>query len=233
MPRKPSLDQISVSPGPRNTLIDEYGKQITPPSDWDFLPAGDAGVTRRVTSKGKFWRVSIKKGKRTVSKGIWAPSATIQRACKEMAELRNSENYKRKLDSQRQKRNEKQLEFIGDFMHTVRKFLNFDQKYTEVERVMAIAISKHATPVGSGTVARSSNLTISEKASKATIAWMRHQTTAYDHMIIPKAKGARREVRKLLAHKSIELLANYRNGKPIKEGCPLMKAVMKHIQASQ
>ncbi|MEZ6128720.1 MAG: DUF2293 domain-containing protein [Planctomycetaceae bacterium] len=50
---------------------------------------------------------------------------------------------------------------------------------------MATAITAHATPVGSGTVARTQRIPVEQRAESAVIAWMRHQTTAYDHMKIP------------------------------------------------
>jgi len=227
------MDQMIVSPGPGNSIVDEYGNKIKPPSGWSFLPAGDAGLTRKVTSKGKFWRVQFKKGKRTISKGIWAPSSVIEQACEDISDLRKSDTYKKKREGDLRRRQEKQNEFVGDFVKTVQSYLNFAPKYKDVELVMAVAIAKHATPVGSGTVARSSKLTISEKASRATIAWMRHQTTAYDLMQIPKVKGARREVRRMLAQKSIELLADYRSGAAIQRECPLKKAVMKVIETQK
>jgi hypothetical protein len=46
----------------------------------------------------------------------------------------------------------------------------------------------------------------------AVIAWMRHQTTAYDRMAIPRVKGRRRQVRRLLAQHSKMLLDAYRTG---------------------
>jgi hypothetical protein len=54
---------------------------------------------------------------------------------------------------------------------------------------------------------------------------MRHQTTAYETMTIPRVKGKRREVRHMLAPRSQELLARYRRGEPVSEGCPLKKAL--------
>ena len=45
---------------------------------------------------------------------------------------------------------------------------------------------------------------------------MRHQTTAYDSMVIPRVKGKRREVRRMLAQRSKELLARYRR---VEFGC--------------
>ena len=42
----------------------------------------------------------------------------------------------------------------------------------------------------------------SGSAEAAVIAWMRHRTTAYDHTPIPRIKGKRREVRRMLAAQS-------------------------------
>lgn len=54
----------------------------------------------------------------------------------------------------------------------------------------------HAVPVGSGTVARTQLIPLEQRAEAAVIAWMRHQTTAYDRMSIARIKGERREVRR-------------------------------------
>jgi hypothetical protein len=54
---------------------------------------------------------------------------------------------------------------------------------------------------------------------------MRHQTTAYETMKIPRVKGKRREVRRMLAQRSQELLGRYRRGEKVGDGCPLKKAL--------
>jgi hypothetical protein len=54
---------------------------------------------------------------------------------------------------------------------------------------------------------------------------MRHQTTGYDGMAIPRVKGKRREVRRLLAQRSKQLLERYRRGEVVPESCPLKKAL--------
>ena len=59
------------------------------------------------------------------------------------------------------------------------------------------------------------------------IAWLRHQTTGYDGMVIPRVKGNRREVRRMLARRSHELLARYRRGEAVPDGCPLRMALTK------
>jgi hypothetical protein len=94
---------------------------------------------------------------------------------------------------------------------------------------MAKLISDHAVPVGSGTVARTERIPMEERAEAATIAWMRHQTTGYDTMEIPRVKGRRREVRRMLAQRSVQLLARYRQAQPIEVAtCPLARALAPH-----
>ena len=60
---------------------------------------------------------------------------------------------------------------------------------------------------------------------RALFSWMRHQTTAYDDMVIPRIKGQRREVRKQLAKRSKQLLNDYRNGAERLQHCPLAAAL--------
>ena len=67
---------------------------------------------------------------------------------------------------------------------------------------------------------------VERRAEAAVFAWLRHQTTGYDGMAIPRVKGKRREVRRMLARRSQELLARYLRGEPVPEGCPLRKALM-------
>src|ERR1700688_23229 len=90
---------------------------------------------------------------------------------------------------------------------------------------MARAITDHPTPVGSGTVARTKRIPVEQRAEAAVIAWMRHQTTGYDGMVIPRVRGKRREVRRLLARRSNEPLDGYRRGQPVPDGCPLQTAL--------
>jgi hypothetical protein len=66
---------------------------------------------------------------------------------------------------------------------------------------------------------------VEERAAKAVIAWMRHQTTGYDTMRIARIKGERRQVRRMLAQRSMELLHAYRNGLEPASDCPLQQAL--------
>jgi hypothetical protein len=105
--------------------------------------------------------------------------------------------------------------------------LNFNEIYKTTEKKFAKAVTVHAIPVGSGTVARTQTIPIEERAAHAVIAWMRHQTTAYDNLKIVRIKGERRAVRRGLAQQSVALLANYRTGKALPDNCPLQNAISK------
>ena len=69
----------TVAPGPsERTVISEDGQTLHVPDDWALLPPGDAGVTRRVKSRGPSWTVKEKKGRRMFSRGVWAPADRIE-----------------------------------------------------------------------------------------------------------------------------------------------------------
>ena len=214
-----------VAPGPNGTIKDEYGQTLRPPVGWVFLPAGDAGVTRKVTAKGKYWRVQEKRGRKTFTKGVWAPANTIEEAKQQTELQRSSESHQKQLAQARLRREKQQTAYEQEFLLAVRGFLKFHENHQAIEQELALRVTQHAIPVGSGTVARTTMIPISERASKAVIAWMRHQTTAYDNLKIPNIKGERRKIRRMLAEASITLLDQYRSGAPISPSCPILKAL--------
>ena len=214
-----------VKPGAEGKLIGEKGETLTPPAGWSYLPAGDAGITRKVTSKGNYWRVEIRKGRRTMALGIWAPESTVDEAIKEVQQIRLTDQYKKKQLYASDRREKKQAEYDGEFIQAVESFLNFHSNYKPMEQKLARAVTAHAIPVGSGTVARTQMIPIEQRALLAVIAWMRHQTTGYDDLKIARVKGERRAVRRTLAQQSEALLARYRQGMPASPNCPLLKAV--------
>ncbi len=219
-----------VAPGKNGQLIGEQGELVTPPAGWSFLPAGDAGVTRKVTAQGNYWRVQYKKGRKTISKGVWAPTDTIATAKQQVATVRSTEGYQKKRAADIQRREKKQQLYEGEFLQAVVNYLDFHASYAALAQQMAQAITQHAIPVGSATVARTQLIPLEERAAKAVIAWMRHQTTAYDKLKIARIKGERRAVRRQLAQQSVQLLSQYRKGEAILPNCPLMKAIQKQTK---
>jgi hypothetical protein len=156
---------------------------------------------------------------------VWAPAATIDRLRAELEAERATDGYAKRKQADARRRDKAQAEYAEDFFGAVVAFLAFHPTYAELAGRLARAVTAHATPVGSGTVARTKRIPVEQRAEAAVIAWLRHQTTGYDGMTIPRVKGKRREVRRLLARRSKDLLARYRRGEPVPEGCPLRRAL--------
>lgn len=219
-------EQQTVTPGPNAKQVrTANGQLVSPPADWELLPPGDPGLTRRVKSHGQFWLVQEKKGRRTFSKGIWAPAIVIQQERTKLVAERSTETYQRKQANAAKRRSETQAAYVDEFADAVKRFLNFHPAHAKIAEQLTAAVTAHATPVGSGTVARTKRIPVERRAEAAVIAWMRHQTTAYDSLVIPRVKGKRREIRRMLAARSHELLERYRSGASLPADCPLKNAL--------
>ena len=217
---------MSFTPGPTpNTFRTADGTILTAPEGWALLPPGDAALTRRVKEAGDQWVVAEKKGRKVFSRGVWAPATTIERIRAELEVERSTDGFAKKKEAAARRREKAQAEYVEDFHGAVVAFLGFHQNYADLADRLARAVTDHATPVGSGTVARTKRIPVEQRAEAAVIAWMRHGTTGYDGMVIPRIKGKRREVRRMLARRSHELLERYRRGESPPEGCPLKKAL--------
>ena len=202
------------------------GERLKIPDGWALLPPGDAALSRRIKKDGPSWTVKKPKGRKMFSQGILAPAHRIEALRAELEVERGDPSYQRKLDAGRKRRENEQAEYSEEFAAAVYAFLDFDHRYDVVAKHLANLVTAHAVPVGSGTVARTKRIPVEKRAEAAVIAWMRHQTTAYDHMKIPREKGARREVRRMLAQRSRAVLENYRRGEDINpKTCPLWNAL--------
>jgi hypothetical protein len=216
-----------VGPGQTDrSVLTDAGEQLAAPADWALLPPGDGPLTKIVKAKGPTWLVQVKFKKRFISKGIWAKEDHILAAREELEEKRSAPGYAQKRRQDLVRRENKQLVYIEDFYTEVVDFLNFHPRYATLAARLARAVTELATPVGSGTVARTERIPLADRARSAVIAWMRHQTTGYDHMAIAPVKGERRQVRRELASQSIGLLQRYREGTDIPLSCPLRRALI-------
>ncbi len=217
--------EVRPAPLPRR-VIDRDGRVLVVPDAWALLPPGDAALSRRIKADGPTWTVVEVKGNKRFSRGIWAPAARIQALRAELALEREDPAYQRKLDAGRRRREREQAGYVEDFRGAVLAFLAFAPSHAAEAARLAERIVAHATPVGSGTVARTQRIPIEERAEAATIAWLRHQTTGYDGMVIARVAGKRREVRRRLAERSRALLERYRRGVVVDTAtCPLAAAL--------
>ncbi len=202
------------------------GTVLAAPAGWALLPPGDAGLTRRVKAAGPTWTVVERRGNKNFSRGVWAPGAHIDAARGALEVERAKPAYAKRLAADAKRREVAQSEYVDEFAGEVLAFLRFAPTFAEAGRTLAAAVTAHATPVGSGTVARTQRISVDERAEAAVIAWMRHQTTAYDSMKIARVKGERRAVRRELADTARRILDQHRRDVPHAAAeCPLCRAL--------
>jgi hypothetical protein len=210
---------------PRVFVAPDGTRHVAPPG-WACLPPGDAGFTRRVKALGPSWAIIEKRGRKAFSKGLWAAEEQIQAARAALEAERSTPAYAKKRAAAGARREHEQASYVVSFEVEVLGFLRFAPRFEDLARSIARRVTEHATPVGSGTVARTERMPIERRAESAVIAWMRHQTTAYDRMAIPRVAGKRREVRRELATVSRALLDLHRRDAPhATKACPLCTAV--------
>lgn len=220
------MSETLFSPGPTpDTVRAADGRILTPPPGWVLVPPGDAALTRRLKAAGEFWLVQEKRGRKVFSRGLWTDPALVERLRAELEGERGTATFARRKESDARRRATAQAAYVEDFQAAVRDFLAFPPVHAALAEELAARVTAHATPVGSGTVARTQRIPVEERAEAAVIAWMRHQTTGYDDMVIPRVKGKRREVRRMLARRSQLLLERYRRGEAPAADCPLRVAL--------
>lgn len=204
-------DNIEVGPtGDPQVVRGPSGEQLRVPAGWALLPPGDAALTRRVKQAGPSWQVIELRGRKKFSRGLWAPAAHIDAARAALEVERADPAHARALEASRARRARAEERYVLEFANAVITFLAFAPAWHELARRLAVAVAEHATPVGSGTVARTQRISVEERAEAAVIAWLRHQTTTYDDMKIPRVAGMRREVRRALAERSRRVLGRHR-----------------------
>jgi hypothetical protein len=201
------------------------GALVSPPDGWACLPPGDAGLTRRVKAAGPSWVVIEKRGRKSFSQGLWAPLAHIETARAALQAERGTASYAKRREADTRRRERDQATYVAQFAAEVRAFLRFSPRFRALGDDLAAKVTAHATPVGSGTVARTERISVDRRAEAAVVAWMRHQTTVYDRMAIPRVKGMRRQVRRELAEISRAVLDRHRRDDGHDGACPLCTAL--------
>lgn len=211
------------------------GEFVDMPEGWEFVPSGDATLTRRLKAAAPdYWVVKCVFGRNKINNiGLCAPVGFAAQIAEDLKKERETPEYQKKLTASRKRRDQKQEKYQEDFKTAVLAFLDFHPRWKDLAEKFATAVTEFTTPIGSGTVARTESIPIEERARAAVIAWMRHNTTNYDRRYIPRYAGSRREVRHELAVESLALLKDYRWGvevSPLK--CPLQKALAR-LEAKQ
>ena len=170
------LDVYATKNGPWNP---DYG-EIEIPTDWKFLPAGDAFLSRTVKAAGSYWlswqpRSRHRQHRRLL--GLWAPSEVIAEAQLRAEETSARRAAKRASGAQSRERQEER--YRRELEVAIVRFLAFAPEHQELERRIARDTAAHAAVVGSGRVGRTRKLTFDERAALSAQAYIRHSFTSY------------------------------------------------------
>src|SRR3954471_14106426 len=111
VPTTPTCITLAPTADPR-VCVSPDGKRLSPPDGWVCLPPGDAAVTRRVKQAGPSWAVLEKRGRKTFSKGLWAPRANVEAAQAATEAERSTESYAKKRQSDLARRTRAQEEYV-------------------------------------------------------------------------------------------------------------------------
>ena len=171
------LDVYMTRDGPWNP---DHG-ELEIPGGWEFLPSGDAFVTRRVKTAGIFWVAWRPRGRNRPHRrrlGLWAPKDAIDAAAVEAA---STEETRAKRREQGAKAREKQeATYQVEFADAIRRFLAFTSEHASLADEIATEAATRASEVGSGRVGRTRTLSLDERAGFAARALIRHRYTTYD-----------------------------------------------------
>ena len=114
--------------------------------------------------------VQEKKGRKLFSKGVWAPATTIEWIQAELEAERSTESFAKRKEADAKRREKAQEIYVEDFTGDVVTFLAFHPNHADLAQRLAKVVADHATPVGSGTVARTKRIPVEQRAEAAVIA---------------------------------------------------------------
>lgn len=156
------------------------------PDGWALLPAGDAYLTRTVSSLGPHW-IAWRPGDRRHRRrrrrlGVWAPEENIELA--ERQAERTAADRARARERAAVQRDRTEQAYRDELVAAIVTWLNFADEHAELADQIAQAAADHAAVVGSGRVGRTSTLSLEEKAALAARAHIRHHHTDYEDQLI-------------------------------------------------
>lgn len=171
------LDVYMTREGPWNP---EHG-DLEIPQDWDFLPSGDAFVTRRVKTKGTYWVAWRPRGRNRPHRrklGLWAPKTAIEQAWADAAATEERRAKQRQHGAKSRER--KEIVYRDELADAIRRFLAFAPEHSELSNEITSEAATRAALVGSGRVGRTRTLSLDERAALAARALIRHRYTNYE-----------------------------------------------------
>jgi hypothetical protein len=162
----------------------EHGS-VALPADWEFLPSGDAFVTRRVKAAGTYWIAWRPRGRNRLHRhklGLFAPTAAINDARAEAERTTARRAHQREVNARH--RDKVEDAYRAEFTAAVLAWLDFTSEHAALAERIATAAADRAVVVGSGRVGRTTLLSLEERAALAARATIRHQYTDYEDRLV-------------------------------------------------
>jgi hypothetical protein len=168
----------------------------------EFLPSGDAALTRRATKASRLSAVVVRwsaRRNRYERQGILAEPAAIEQAAQEC--LSDADVRARRRTREQSRRADQDVQFCGEFAAAIREQF----PGCPVDRAEAIAL--HAAARGSGRVGRSAAGRALDRDAVllAVVASVRHVDTDYDDLLM---SGVDRESARARVHSRVEAVVN-------------------------
>ncbi|HET6732588.1 DUF2293 domain-containing protein [Mycobacterium sp.] len=179
----------------------------------EFLPSGDAALTRRATKASRLFAVVVRwnmQRNRYERQGILAQAAAIEQAAREC--LSDADLRTRRREREQSRRADEGVRFRGEFADAIREQF----PGCPVDRADAIAL--HAAARSSGRVGRSAaGRSLDPDAVRlAVVASVRHVDTDYDTLLM---SGVDRESARAQVRQSVEDVVNaWRDGVAMLDG---------------
>jgi len=193
-------------------VVIEFGAEHAGPIEADlghleFLPSGDAALTRRAKKASRLSAVVVRwsvRRKRYERQGILAESAAIEQAAQQC--LSDADLRARRRERDQIRRADQDVGFRDEFAAAIR------EQFPGCPTLRADAIALHAAARGSGRVGRSAagRALEPEAVRLAVAASVRHVDTDYDDLLMA---GAERESARAQVRRRVEDILNaWRDG---------------------
>jgi hypothetical protein len=155
------------------------------PEGWEFLPTGEAVITRRVKAAGMYWslwRPRDRNHRHRRLLGIVAPAATIAEARAYAADTVDERSGRRAQGAVYRAR--KEDAYRQELAEAIVAFLDFAPEHSDLAASIATEASDRAGEVGSGRVGRTRKLELDERAALAARSLIRHKHTDYEDRLV-------------------------------------------------
>ena len=178
----------------------------------EFLPSGDAALTRRATKASRLTAVVVRWSTRRnhyERQGILVEAAAIEQAAQKC--LSDADVRARRSEREQGRRADQHVHFRGEFAAAIR------EQFPGCPVGRAEAIALHAAARGSGRVGRSAaGRALDRDVRLAVVASVRHVDTDYDALLM---SGIDRESARAQVHRRVEDVVNaWRDGASMLDG---------------